>query len=92
MPGFNQRGPENQGPMTGRRQGRCADSENFGGFGGRCQRGRSGRGNRGMGGNAQWNTPAAQAPRTFDNAEALNQRAQSLENELQAIKQELKNL
>jgi hypothetical protein len=43
-------------------------------------------------GNAQWNTPATQAPRTFDNAEALNQRAQSLENELQAIKQELKNL
>ncbi len=91
MPGFNQRGPENQGPMTGRRQGRCTDSENFAGFGGRCQRGRSGRGNRGMG-NAQWNTPAAQASRTFDNAEALKQRAQSLENELQAIKQELKNL
>ena len=28
MPGFNQRGPEGQGPMTGRRMGRCT---NFGG-------------------------------------------------------------
>ena len=91
MPGFNQGGPENQGPMTGRRQGRCADNANVGGFGGRCQRGRSGRGNRGMG-NAQWNMPAGQAPSTFDNKNALNQRAQNLENELQAIKQELKNL
>ncbi|GAB1403529.1 MAG: DUF5320 domain-containing protein [Lentimicrobiaceae bacterium] len=27
MPGFNQRGPEGQGPMTGRRMGRCT---NFG--------------------------------------------------------------
>ncbi|HPE17891.1 MAG TPA: DUF5320 domain-containing protein [Tenuifilaceae bacterium] len=27
MPGFDQRGPEGQGPMTGRRMGRCT---NFG--------------------------------------------------------------
>lgn len=27
MPGFNQRGPSGQGPMTGRRMGRCT---NFG--------------------------------------------------------------
>lgn len=27
MPGFNQRGPDGQGPMTGRRMGRCT---NFG--------------------------------------------------------------
>jgi hypothetical protein len=25
MPGFNQRGPEGRGPMTGRRMGRCAN-------------------------------------------------------------------
>ena len=25
MPGFNQRGPEGQGPMTGRRMGRCTN-------------------------------------------------------------------
>jgi hypothetical protein len=25
MPGFNQRGPEGQGPMTGRRIGRCTN-------------------------------------------------------------------
>lgn len=25
MPGFNQRGPMGQGPMTGRRMGRCAN-------------------------------------------------------------------
>lgn len=92
MPGFNQRGPENQGPMTGRRQGRCADNDNAGDFGRRCQGGRSRRGNRGMA-NAQWNRPAQQTPNSFvDNKEALKQRAQNLENELQAIKQELNNL
>ena len=26
MPGFNQTGPTGQGPMTGRRMGRCGDS------------------------------------------------------------------
>ncbi len=25
MPGFNQKGPEGQGPMTGRRMGRCTN-------------------------------------------------------------------
>ncbi|MCP4671373.1 MAG: DUF5320 domain-containing protein, partial [Desulfobacula sp.] len=73
------------------RQGKCSDNDNFQGFGGRCQPGGSRRGNRGMG-NAQWNMPSVQSHSTFDNKEALNQRAQSLENELQAIKQELKNL
>ena len=92
MPGFNQRGPENQGPMTGRRQGRCVDNDNVGDFGRRCQGGRSRRGNRGMA-NAQWNIPAAQAPSSFvDNKEVLKQRAQNLENELKTIKQELNNL
>lgn len=27
MPGFNQTGPMGQGPMTGRRMGRCSNSE-----------------------------------------------------------------
>lgn len=27
MPGFNQTGPVGQGPMTGRRQGRCNSSD-----------------------------------------------------------------
>ena len=26
MPGFNQRGPMNEGPMTGRQMGRCAEN------------------------------------------------------------------
>jgi hypothetical protein len=28
MPGFNQTGPVGQGPMTGRRKGRCNPSDN----------------------------------------------------------------
>ena len=48
MPGFNQMGPENKGPMTGRGMGRCANNDTpentdpeFRG-GRRCRRGGAG--------------------------------------------------
>ena len=51
MPGFNQMGPENKGPMTGRGMGRCARNEtseepsrDFWGGGRRCRRGGRGQG------------------------------------------------
>lgn len=59
MPGFNQQGPNNQGPMTGRRMGVCAngpmaDSANLGnpsfrGMGMGFRRGRGAGQGRGMG-------------------------------------------
>ncbi len=81
MPGFNKRGPENQGPMTGRRIGNCARNQasNQAGFGrgrgnGRCMR------------NAQQYMSSQQSAST---KEDLAQRAHDLEKELEAIKQEL---
>jgi len=81
MPGFNMRGPENQGPMTGRKMGNCArnQSSNQAGFGrgrgnGRCMR------------NAQQYMPPQQPAWT---KEDLAQRAHDLEKDLEAVKQEL---
>lgn len=81
MPGFNKRGPENQGPMTGRRMGDCARNlaSNQASFGrgrgnGRCMR------------NAQQYMSFQQSAST---KEDLAQRAHDLEKELEAVKQEL---
>ena len=81
MPGFNKRGPENQGPMTGRRIGNCARNQasNQAGFG-------RGRGNDRCMRNAQQYMSSQQSAST---KEDLAQRAHDLEKELEAIKQEL---
>ena len=101
MPGFNQQGPRNQGPMTGRCMGICANgpreySPNFGrgqalGF----RRGRGQMPGRGMGsfwgrGYAQ-NTMTAQEAGTMKAAsmEDLTLRAEMLESELKIIKDTL---
>ena len=81
MPGFNKRGPENQGPMTGRKMGNCARNQalNQAGFGRGCGNGRRMR-------NAQQYMPPQQSAST---KEDLAQRAHDLEKELEAVKQEL---
>lgn len=81
MPGFNKRGPENQGPMTGRRMGDCARNQasNQAGFGRGCGNGRRMR-------NAQQYMSSQQSVST---KEDLAQRAHDLEKELEAVKQEL---
>jgi len=97
MPGFNQRGPSNQGPMTGRRMGICVQGATAGEtaqpveFGmGRGMGRRAGRGfGRGRGVSPQWGIPPVQPAST--KAE-LAQRAEMLETELNAVKQALNNL
>jgi len=109
MPGLNQRGPENMGPMTGRKMGRCVTEtttagQGFGpgmgqgyGFGGGFGRGRGcGRGfGRGRGGG--WAAPAAPGsyapgPAAPVTKEDLSLRAQALEQELEAVKKQLKGV
>lgn len=97
MPGFNQQGPNNQGPMTGRGMGRCtndpvATSTNFGGGqfrgqGAGFRRGRCQGIGRGQG-YAQ-GPMATQAPGTMED---LKLRAQTLESELNAVKEALAKL
>ncbi len=102
MPGFNQRGPQGLGPMTGRGQGICgnqnvtgtgAEAFYWAGFGGRgCRRGFSGGGwgmGRGMG--RGFGPAAAPVPGT-GNETALQDRARILEQELNAVKAQLKTM
>ncbi len=98
MPGFNQRGPMNQGPMTGRGRGVCTGSVDQGQvFGNSMGMGRGrGYGRRGCQapgwgkGYGQWNMPAP-APANLTQ-ETLQNRAAMLEAELAAIKEQLNNL
>lgn len=98
MPGFNQRGPMNEGPMTGRQMGRCA-----GGYAwdtGDDQRvGWNAPGNRGMGmGRRRCQRPqfglgmARRARAASSSREMLDLRARQLEMELEAIRNELKGM
>jgi hypothetical protein len=89
MPGFNRRGPDNQGPMTGRGRGLCTGNAGFGrGFGPGYGRGRGRRcsqggfGGRGLG-------PRAYAQAGPESPDDLKQRAEWLESELAAIRQRL---
>lgn len=96
MPGFNRRGPDNQGPMTGRGRGLCTGNAGYAGydagfgrgFGPGYGRGRGRRwaqggfGGRGMG---PWGGAQA-APESPDD---LKQRAEWLESELAAVRQQL---
>ncbi len=99
MPGFNQRGPRNEGPMTGWGRGVCTGNTDpaYGagirrgrGMGMRCRGGRGGYGGRGMGygGRQGGYVPAG----NVDLKEDLQARADMLEAELSAIKNQLKTL
>ncbi len=95
MPGLNQRGPMNQGPMTGRGTGRCAAPSQ----GTEREWRAAGYGqNRGMGRRRcqqnRWRTDMPEAPMAFDqqeleSEESLTQRARKLELELESIKSQL---
>lgn len=92
MPGFNQRGPQGLGPMTGRGLGVCGNRNMAGaGYGaGYCGRGFGrgfGGGGRGMG---RWFDPVA-GPGAADET-TLQERARMLEEELNAVKAQLKNM
>jgi len=102
MPGFNQRGPMNEGPMTGGGRGYCTGAvDPAQGFAGRGngmgmgrQRGRRGYQaapgqGRGFSGSGQWNMPAPAAASTTQ--ATLQNRANMLEAELAAIKKQMKN-
>jgi len=101
MPGFNQRGPQGLGPMTGRGQGRCGNGNTAGagygtgfgaGYSGRgCGRGFSG--GRGMGRGMGRGFGQAAAPVSGPvNEAALQDRARMLEEELNAIKAQLNDM
>ncbi|WP_299981242.1 DUF5320 domain-containing protein [Desulfobacula sp.] len=102
MPGFNQRGPMNEGAMTGRGRGNCTGAGNPDqGFAGRGnvmgmgrQRGKRGYQDapgQGMGG-GRW-AGAAPAPITASgNQDTLQNSVDRLETELAALKNQLKNL
>ena len=94
MPGFNRRGPENQGPMTGRGRGMCtgaADPAQGVGFGYGMGFGR-GRGRRGCQGGFGARNPVRQWQTAPDVGNDLQARAKWLEAELAAVKQQLNDL
>jgi len=102
MPGFNQRGPMNEGPMTGRGSGRCTGAvdpvqefsgrQNTMGMGRQrgwrgCQEGFGPRGGTGFG------QRATAAPAAASDTQAnLQNSVDMLAAELAAIKKQLKNL
>ncbi len=106
MPGLNQMGPDNMGPMTGRRMGSCMtgnaqnptySGQGYGrgyGQGSGYGRGRGcgrGFGPRGRGFGFQ-GAPAPWAQAAPVTKADLNMRAQALEQELEAVRNELNNL
>ncbi|MEX1297855.1 MAG: DUF5320 domain-containing protein [Desulfotignum sp.] len=89
MPGFNRRGPDNQGPMTGWGRGVCTGNSGYDagygqGYGRRWGRrgAPGGAAGRGMG-------RRAFAPAAPESPDELKQRAGWLESELAAIRQQL---
>lgn len=88
MPGLNQRGPMNEGPMTGGGRGMCRRQNTDAGRG--QGRGCGRQGNRG----GRMAEPAADPPRVApaDPGAALRDRAGRLEAELAAVKRQLKDL
>lgn len=95
MPGFNQRGPMNEGPMTGRGRGNCAGAADPDqGFQGRNTMGY------GMGMGRQRGRRGCQSPgfgRGYGQSEPVNQNPlqdsiDMLQAELDAVKKKLKNL
>ena len=97
MPGFNQRGPRNEGAMTGRGRGTCIGTVDPGqGFAGRGNDMGMGRrhGRRGCqapGWGRGYDQYTAPAPASVSQ-DTLQNRADMLEAELAAVKKQLKNL
>ena len=100
MPGFNQQGPNNEGPMTGRGMGRCATGPIAGssvssgpverGLGRGFRRGRGMRQGRGV--RSYWRQGFDQAPLTAGGSpimEDLELRAEMLESELNVVRQRM---
>jgi len=99
MPGFNEQGPMNQGPMTGRGMGACANGTRSASSGfvtpGLGRAGMGFRRGRGCGQGGRFAAGYDQRPMAGQPAvskEGLMQRADLLESELNAIKEELANL
>ncbi len=99
MPGFNQRGPMNEGAMTGRGRGNCTSTvdpaQGFEGRGSAMGMGRQcgRRGGQGPGFRrdpGQWTTAAPTAASVTN--ETLRNSVDMLEAELVAVKQQLKDL
>lgn len=102
MPGFNQRGPMNEGPMTGRNRGTCtgaavdpgqgfADSANARGYGRGMGRGRGNRGCQALGREMAYGRRTPPAPTQGSvNQDTLQNRVNMLEAELSAIKNQLR--
>jgi len=104
MPGYNQRGPMNEGPMTGRRLGRCAATTATGvgspdtgvdsfGYG----RGRGMAMGRGRCRRTWWNMDAPgnvqfSGPTEPSREQSLERKVQALESELAVLKNELRAL
>ncbi|MDD9301264.1 MAG: DUF5320 domain-containing protein [Desulfobacter sp.] len=94
MPGLNQRGPQGQGPMTGRGQGVCQNQgagQGFarGGFAGQgFQGGRGGKRGCGRGLGRGFGPGLGQGQAQFAET-SLEARAKTLEEELKAIKAQL---
>ncbi len=93
MAGFNQQGPMNQGPMTGRGMGVCTGTVQAEGFGGRLNgqgRGRGGcqAGRRAMGFGGPYNQPPQQLTRPES---ALQNQVNTLEAEILALKKQLQD-
>jgi len=102
MPGFNQRGPMNDGPMTGGCRGICTGEGGSGqriagkdalGYGRRMGRRNVRRGCQAYGRRMDFNEGFGQQPaqKAF-NKDSLKTRAKFLEAELAAVKKELKDL
>jgi hypothetical protein len=94
MPGLNHKGPENMGPMTGRKMGRCANknvqNQIFAGQG--FGRGRNRGFCRGLGPNRRGLEALTNQQQNQATTQDLNLRAQALEQELESVRNELKNL
>lgn len=93
MPGFNGRGPEGMGPMTGRGMGRCAPKTDV--STGRAYYGRGvgfrGRGcGRGFG--FRWNDAAGNYNRAVYREQDTDEYVRSLETELDEVKREIESL
>ncbi len=93
MPGFNRRGPENQGPMTGWGRGLCTGNAGYAGYdtgyGPGYGRGRGRRWAQGGFGGRGMRGRQAVAPAAPESPDELKQRAEWLESELAAIRQQL---
>ncbi|MCF8093374.1 MAG: DUF5320 domain-containing protein [Desulfotignum sp.] len=89
MPGFNRRGPDNQGPMTGGGRGFCTGvADLFRPVGAGYGRGRGrGRGQSFFGGRGFGRM--GQGPTVYETRDDLQMRAKWLETELAAVKEQL---